>query len=382
MIKKGIGIIVNLMVGVAFGFICGYVGVSFIDKLLPQQANVGEFFIWFGVLIIFLVAGLVFHMIIHETGHLIMGKISGYSFVSFRIFNTMFIKENNKLIRKKFNIVGTSGQCLMSPPELVNDTFPYVLYNLGGSLMNFIVSAVCFVLYLFCSRISTLGSTVFVLLAIIGVGISIVNIVPLKISGIANDGYNALTLGKNKLARHAFWLQLRVNAFITKGCRYRDIPDEWFSLIENGDLNDAIVAGAAIIRFNYLIDRHDFKEGKAFAERLLNTADKMLEVHKNELRCELLFLELISECRKAEIDRLYTKQLKKYIKATSSYVARQRLLYAYAGLVLNDNTEAIRALERFNNACSSYPNAGEIAGEHEMIKLIDDVADKRMRATL
>ena len=236
--------------------------------------------------------------------------------------------------------------------------------------MNFILSAICYVFYILFSGSYSFCAAIFALLAIIGLIIGLMNIVPLRMGGIANDGFNALTLRKREKARHALWLQLRINALTTKGVRFRDLPVEWFDMPNDSDLNDVMLASAAIFRFNYLMDRHEFEEGKTLAEHLLNKADKMLEVHKNELRCELLFLEIIGECRKEEISRLYDRQLKKYIKATGSYVSRQRLLYAYARLVSHNDTEAEKAYEQFNKSCTTHPNAGDIVSERELIELI------------
>ena len=64
-----------------------------------------------------LIAGYMAGIIIHESGHLVTGLRSGYEFISFRIGSITFIKENGKLSRKKFNIAGTGGQCLMMPPR-------------------------------------------------------------------------------------------------------------------------------------------------------------------------------------------------------------------------------------------------------------------------
>jgi len=109
----------------------------------------------------------------------------------------------------------------------------------------------------------------------------------------------------------------------------------------------------------------------------INQFNKMLGIQKNEFLCELLFLELIGECRKEEVDRLYTRELKKYIEATSSYVTRQRLLYAYAKLFLNDDAEAAKARKKYEETCLSYPFEGEIAGNNELIDLVDDLAVKK-----
>ena len=45
-----------------------------------------------------------FHMIIHEIGHLILGLLTGYEFVSFRIGSITVIRDNNKFKLKNLKL--------------------------------------------------------------------------------------------------------------------------------------------------------------------------------------------------------------------------------------------------------------------------------------
>ena len=356
------------LTGFLIGAVGGFFAITFLPSLGLQNILAG---------LTLLVLGFIFHIFIHEFGHLIAGKMSGYGFVSIRFFNFTIVNKDGKLIRKKFKVVGTLGQCLMSPPKQINGNYPFILYNLGGGLMNFIFSAVFVACYFIFSSFS--GAWAFNLLAAIGVFIGLLNIVPLNL-GIPNDGHNALNLGKNEVTRCAFWSSLNVNALMSQGFRHRDIPIEQYFFDNNIDLYDknsnTLLINVAAQHFERLIDKHEFAEAKAFGENLLSKAEKMIEIHKNELRCELLFLELIGECNKEEIERLYTENLKKYIKATSIYTSRQRLLYAYAKLFLNDATEVANLLAKFNKTCLSHPFDGEIIRDRELIALVDDLANK------
>ena len=102
----------------------------------------GEFEFLFMLLVSIYIA-LFLQIIIHEAGHLIFGLMSGYRFCSFRVFSFIWMKENGKIKLKRLSLVGTAGQCLMAPPDLVNGKIPIVLYHLGGVTMN-LISAVIF----------------------------------------------------------------------------------------------------------------------------------------------------------------------------------------------------------------------------------------------
>jgi len=325
--------------------------------------------------LIAVISGLVLHVFIHETGHLVMGKISGYGFISIRFFDVMFIKKNGKWTRKRFTFAGTAGQCLMSPPAPLNGKYPFVLYNLGGAMMDFIFGALFLAFYFLFSSLSY--SWVFIILAAMGAASGLLNILPFR-GSIQNDGYNTLTIAGSDIIRHAFWVVLNVNAELTKGCRFRDIPAADFDFLDrdisDSDRKNALLVNAEVYRFARLMDRREFKEAKAFAEHLLGATDQILEVQKKEFLCELLFLELIGACRKEEVDRLYTEEIKEYIKASSFSVGGPRLLYAYAKLFLHDDTEAAKAREKYEESCLSFPFEGEITMNSELIDLVDDLA--------
>lgn len=314
------------------------------------------------------------HIIVHEGGHLVFGLLSGYEFVSFRIGSFMFIKENGKLVVKRYNVAGTGGQCLMMPPSNVSAyNYPYILYNLGGSLANTIVALVSLALFLLIPKTDYVSE--FLMMSFgFGMASALTNGIPLKLSGIANDGYNILSLNKDKQARRAFYIQLYVNGLQTKGTRLKDMPAGYFELPENSDLTNPLIVTIGVFKCNYLHDKKEFTKAKEYSQNLIDNAPGLLGIYKNELECELLFYEIIGSNRQDEIEKLYTKELQDYIKATSSYVSRRRLMYAYEMFVNHDKDAASKELEKFEQVAKNYPYAGEIEAERELIEFIDNMA--------
>ena len=131
------------------GITMGFISVIFIfflimeaEKIMALYPKEKELYILF---ITIIVAYFAYHIqiLIHELGHLVFGKLSGYKFSSIRLGSIMLIKKKNKYKIKTLKIIGTGGQCIMNPPELdENDDYPATLYNLGGSLLNLIVSSI------------------------------------------------------------------------------------------------------------------------------------------------------------------------------------------------------------------------------------------------
>ena len=185
------------------GVVLGFAMISFLEWQLPEGIESSEKAYRICAMLVFLYLSWFIHIVIHESGHLLGGLLSGYTFSSFRIGSFMLLKENGKLVSKRLKIAGTGGQCLMAPPEMVDGKFPVVLYNMGGSVMNLLVSLL-FVPVL----IATPKGGFLALLSFLMIGMGIIsglgNGIPLHTKTIDNDGYNAISLGKSKDAMRTF----------------------------------------------------------------------------------------------------------------------------------------------------------------------------------
>ena len=118
------------------GGICGFVGMSCLEKIIGKDAGMGQLLCALLGIMIMMYLIVFVHIIIHELGHLVFGLLTGYQFASFRIGSLMFVKKQEKIKVKKFSLMGTGGQCLMMPPKMENGSMPYRLYNLGGVIFN------------------------------------------------------------------------------------------------------------------------------------------------------------------------------------------------------------------------------------------------------
>jgi hypothetical protein len=318
-------------------------------------------------------------VVLHELGHLICGLLSGYRFISFSIGHMMLVKENGKLKKKRYGVAGVGGQCLMSPPEPVNGAYPFLLYNLGGCCMNFIVSGIFAALFLLLRDVVAYSEVIFLPIALVGVILGITNVLPIKMGGISTDGHNIFSLQKSEISRRAFWALLTVNARMALGERLKDLPEKWFEVTEGYDFNDTVQANVAALRLSRLIERHDFAEAKALAERILREGEKLIELLKNEVRCELLFLEIIGEenpKRQDSIERLDTHELKKYIKSSENQLSKHRLMYAYEKIVSRNDELAQKYAESFEKSSVTHPYAGDLKSERELMGIVDELAKK------
>lgn len=355
--------IFSAIIGGIFGFFIVY---------YMEHTTEWHVFGWNDIIFLsFALVACLLHIIIHEAGHLVCGLLSGYQFASFRIGSFMWIKEDEKIKCKRFSLAGTGGQCLMSPPDLVDGKIPYVLYNLGGSLANTVIAVISFGLY-FLLKESWVLSTFFIIVALLGVVFALLNGIPMKSKMVNNDGYNALSLGKDKDALRAFWIQMKANEQITKGKRLREMPEEWFNVPTDEQMNNSMVAVLGVFACNRLMDEHKFQEADALMERFVEMDSSIVEIHKNLLICDRIYCELISENRKQKVEEMYNADLKKFMKAMKNYPSVIRTQYVYVLLCERNQEQAKKLKEQFEKVARNYPYPSDAQAERELMGIAEE----------
>ena len=246
------------------------------------------------VLLLIMYVAIFAQIIIHEAGHLIFGLVSGYQFSSFRIFSFMWVKENGRIRLRRLSVAGTGGQCLMAPPDMVDGKIPLVLYNLGGSLMNFISAIVCLGLY--------------------------------------------------------------------------------FAFDENRFLSVAMLMSAVmgVLAANRFMDAHEFAEAKKLISHLLGIDTGMVGVHRSLMICDRIYLELVGDGHPKVIEKLYTKDLQKFMKSMKNYPSILRTQYVYALLYEKDRAKAEKVKGRFEKCAKTYPYPNDIQSERELMELAEE----------
>lgn len=358
------------LIGAFAGFLIVFITTKISgDEFILKNNPIG--FIY-NLLFLFLavITAIYTQFIIHESGHLVFGLNSGYQFVSFRVGSLTVIKKSGKYMLKKYHVPGTGGQCLMMPPEFSDNNFPYKLYNLGGIIFNFIFSALAILLILLFD-LPVLFNVFFLSFAIFGLIFCILNGVPMKISGIANDGYNIRLLSNDKISRKAFYLQLKVNGLQSEGVRVKDMPENWFELPDNADMKNNLHLSIILLKSACYMDQLRFEEARQCLESIEPYKNNLIGLYQKERDCELLFLEIIGDCRQDVITSLYTDDIKTYIGQYSKYMfSKKRLLYTYTIAVEKDKQ---RADKIFNDAIKmqdKYPLTGEAESELEIMEYV------------
>ena len=363
------GLLLPLLLGAACGVLMGMFLESGEDQSLFEII-----FSLFG-LFVGMYAAIAVQMIIHEAGHLVFGLMSGYTFSSFRIFSMMFMRKDGRIIRKKLSIAGTGGQCLMAPPDLQNGKMPVALFNLGGSIMNLIASAVFFLLALGLKN-AAFFSSLFNIFALVGVTLALINGIPMRMGTVDNDGYNAFSLSKNPAAIRAFWVQLKVSDEQVKGVRMKDMPAEWFYLPADEEMKNSIIAVMGVFYENRLMDEGRFEEAASIISRLLSIDSGIAGLHKGMLLCDLAYIALIQSNGEAACEALQTPAQKKLMKAMKNFPSVMRTEYALSLLSEKNAEKAQKIRGRFEKIAETYPYASDIGSETELIEKAEACASR------
>ena len=319
------------------------------------------YFLW--QLLLLTVAGYV-QTVFHEGGHLLAGLLTGYRFLSFRIGRLTLVKTHEGFSFRRYSLAGTGGQCLMRPPEKRPDgSYPYRFYHFGGVLLNLLTAAMFYLLYFVCHVYF------FLYLASTGLVHALLNGIPMRVQGIATDGYNCIHTAKDPIAREAMWRQLRINEEGSEGVRLKDMPEEWFTLPEEADKSNEIISTIAVLAENRAMDAQDFEKVKESIATL--TSDyTILGLHKNLLLMDKITIDLIEQRENADLSALGEKEVKKFRLSMAKSLSVLRTEYAIRLLKEKDHIEAGKIRERFEAAARSHPVKVDAESEQELISYI------------
>lgn len=364
-----IGILLPMVVGACIGF-----GMAMQNgRGATPDVPLGEILLRDMGLLILIVIGIFIQIIIHEGGHLVCGLLTGYHYVSFRVGNWMWVKLDDKIRFKKLSLVGTGGQCLMSPPDLVGGKMPVVLYNMGGTLFNIIFSILFWGLYKICGEASFIAQG-FLIAGGMGILFALMNGIPLKLGEINNDGYNAIAIRKNLKAQYALWVQLKVNEHQSLGKRIKDMPEEWFVMPSEEEMKNSMCVTLAVLTCNRFMDTLEFKKADELMEKLLTIDTAMVGIHRHLLICDRIYCELINENRPEKLEEMLDEKQKKFMKSMRNFPSVLRTQYVYSLMGEKDDKKANEFKKQFEKCACTYPYENDIESERELIEIAENIA--------
>lgn len=374
-LKNLLKMLAGLAAGVAAGFVIAGVGlVLFTDITLAEywgkitSLQFGKAFIPAVLGVVSFIVSLPLIILVHEAGHLVCGLLTGYKFVSFRIFNWVIIRRGDTFVTRRFSVAGTGGQCLLSPPDLPFDMIPTVWYNAGGVLANLALLAAVSLLLIFIDNPYAIECMVVFLVT--DLIIVLINGIPMKAGGVQNDAYNIIHLDNSELGKRSFVLQLRTNALIQEGVRPKDMPDRWFEWTTAIDFSNAPEVAVPLMHASRLIDMMEWEEAYAELKELYAHRDLIMGLYVNEIACELAFCSMVTG-RPDEASALLDNKLLKYVDSYKGVMSgKQRLLCAQALYLDRDRTKAEEICNNLRYSADKYLLQGEVNSDIAIMEWI------------
>lgn len=348
--KEKLKKVLKLLLGIVIGGVVGALGAMLIVNLtggedpVPDAGdkpfNLGLLLLSIGLAFVWLFVAVIINIIIHEAGHLILGLLTGYRFVSFRIFKFTLTRENGHFHWKRYHISGTGGQCIMDLPENQEpDHAPWFWYNAGGVLLNLAVVVLSVVmLRLFHPGIVMMSF--WLMMAVVALYMAVVNGIPMSVGGVSNDARNILLLWRHPEMKRFFVYALQIVGQQSRGVRLKDLKSEWISdepLRDPANSLELMNRGACMSR---LEDEGRLEDALAVGEDMLSFGPRLPQLFQMEVGSETVMLLLMTDGDRNRVEQLWTKSLDKYVRSIHRYSPLKcAVLYAYE-LFWNRNAEA------------------------------------------
>ena len=197
------------------------------------------------------------------------------------------------------------------------------------------------------------------------------NGIPMKNKLVSNDGHNILTMRGNPDARRAMWIQMKFMAETAQGRLTTEMPEEWFEMPEDGQLQNSHVAWLALMILDRLFAEGKIQEADALVKHLLEIPSGLSGVSRYGLVCERIFLEVIGENNPETLEALRTGEQLAAMKRMKTHLSVIRAEYAYALLAKKNEWQAKQARKRFDEAGSTYPYPQVVESERKLMELAD-----------
>ncbi len=215
-----------------------------------------------------------FNILIHEAGHIVVGKICAMKFTSVRIGYFSIQKQGGKFAVRLCFSNNSAGECLFFPMYKRAIFVRYLLTLLGGAFFNIVYAAVFFVFYFTLPHHPAL--IFFACFAPVSLYEAIMALYPVELLSGKTDGATVIGLLKNKPEEQIVLRVLTVQSIIYRK-RFSEIPKNL--------LFDAPVVRAdfvawqllLILRVQYLLDRGDEENAKIELAHILSLKDDLNE---------------------------------------------------------------------------------------------------------
>lgn len=339
--KKKVKQVGTILAMTGLGATIGYFGGYLIEKTAFSGFDMVIFFLA-------LVVSFIFHIIIHEAGHGIFGKLTGYKMVSYRIFSFMWVWQNDgSIVFRRLKVPGTLGQCLMAPPLYEKGKFPFRLYLLGGVLANLITSIIAIILFVPHSLIAAT-------FVIVGLFMAVTNAYPFGF----NDGMSLKVASSSEEQQYLLYIQFEVNYLLNQGMTYLELPNTYFEIVPSESSQTYFNEYQHFLQIARSAEAFDWQRLNDHVESLWKRLDDLIAVYQIEVKKELIFSLAITNPDDPRLSQLWSDK-KVEMSLKQPLMGNKRIEAAYNYFVQKDTQAALDCLEIGKTLVDKAPNLGD-----------------------
>lgn len=357
-IKKNIKQIIFYSICAVIGAALGFFGAQYLFENLQLSLGAALLLLALWLLAFFM------HIFLHELGHVLFGALTGYHLILFRLGSHLWIKTSAGWSHRREYVAGIGGQAGMVPPETEGEP-PYLAYNLGGVLVNFLTS-----LALIWLGRSLTGDFLPLLCygsAFIGLLLAVTNILPFK----GTDGYNIQRLRRDPLAREQFFQTLSLMAASLEGRSPHELS-QLLALNPQEPMDSTFNVSCRSMRAAALIEAHQFDAACTAYAAIWADEAHLFPAQKAQVLLNYLFVLLVTQGDPDLItDLLDHSMYRSYSHRQQADMYRLRSAVAY--YFHHDPAEALELLAQGRPLIISAPSLTDEYLERDLYAYLEQV---------
>lgn len=278
----------------------------------------------------FYISYYIISIILHELGHLVMGKIFDWKIYSFNVLGTSITKKDRKYIFYKRPTKGFAGYVEMTPKT---DNQNFIVPMLGGIIANVILSIIFFIILLFTKNqylICICNGFIFSNLLL-----AVTNSMPFTpTAATKTDVYQIIEFNKNKKEGNLKYYINFIDIYTMYNNMYlKDIDDKYYLLDVSNKCSYVQLIHMAYI--DKIVSIGEFKKAQKVIEDFLN--DELVEENnKIGVSFVLMFCMIMNKEPKEKIKELFnSSRIQNNIKDLE-YMMTTELYSYYKYIDIND----------------------------------------------
>lgn len=353
-------------------FIFLAIGLVFIISMsvAMQLIKVGNIVMQVIVVVISFSISYLLNSLIHELGRLLTGKITGFKFISFRVFNSITYKGKDGKT-KSSSLKNNSKIVEACMYKENNQTFNgLVLLALGGAIFNLLASVGFIVASEFVYDEIVKG--LLLIAGITGFFILVISLIPLNTTH-GTEGSYLLYAKKNSenLTLHYAYLEYLNHICIESPTTF-DINKLSFSSEFNPE--NPIQTDAIMTTIQYYVYTHNFKKAYEIVTSLEKVIDRIVDKDMFELKLKKIFLETMTN--QDDIAQASRDDMNSELKDVAKMKTLDRAIENYAYYKFS-NMDEYASEEAYEQAVKLFEKAPFDGLVEEQRKLLDFLKNYR-----